>query len=743
MVRQLEVCPDTNQNNSSYKILYPYVPPSLDKVYYTSTSNLPLTSNHPQPTFHLHTSANDNMDTNLNQTSANDNLDTNLNKTSDNNNLDTDEQSSCQCSKEASRIIEISDSPKNYLLLETHYAEDPISVIDPENSSHYEACDLEMLLKHHQTKEYDVVKINQQTFDKESADDRILDYADLSRLGGLVGELASLQIMAGRPSIVYMDEVDRKQAWERGQMDYMGVDSFDNIKRKLDSKIVERSPSPVSSRQVINKSGEVGGIVNYLPTSDQVDDQNKISPISTLEYAQNIIDSAITSVFNDSKSTEIVDKSANETLLSDTPLSSLSSSDTQLTNITALQSDDVVLTSDISTKKAESDVDATFTLSDVESTFTLSSINITGDTSATLDTEDIISEKQTAKPLLSSTASKTIEPTPLSSPLVEKQDTSSPGKTQISASSSAQPGDDTSPSKPHKQSTIPQSVISKTADVEQAGTAPKAIFKYGSAKTAPLPSEAEKISSESKPLTGLGEITSAESKIKIDKTPTPKPKPADAKVPSVLPKTIKPEQKVPSFAKDPIPDPKAPFVLPKTTKPEQLSSPFAKDSLADPKASSALPKSLKPEQKSSPFAKVPIPDPKAPSVLPKTIKPEQKPSPFAKGPIPDPKASSVFPKTIKPEQKPSSLFGKTVTSEQKGNLSKDVKSVESPTTSNPSSVYGVGLKSAAPAVPLASKSLASNQADRPTVNPKKAFVPPPSKPSGVGQSSVLKRYNPK
>ncbi|XP_050416650.1 glycogenin-1 isoform X3 [Patella vulgata] len=67
-------------------------------------------------------------------------------------------------------------------------------------------------------------------------------------LGGLVGELASLQVMAGRPSIVYMDEVDRKQAWERGQMDYMGVDSFDNIKRKLDSKIVERSPSPVSSR---------------------------------------------------------------------------------------------------------------------------------------------------------------------------------------------------------------------------------------------------------------------------------------------------------------------------------------------------------------------------------------------------------------------------------------------------------------------------------------------------------------
>ncbi|XP_050416642.1 glycogenin-1 isoform X2 [Patella vulgata] len=266
MVRQLEVCPDTNQNNSSYhvyKILYPYVPPSLDKVYYTPTNNLPLTSNHPQPTFHLHTSANDNMDANLDQASANDNLDTNLDKTSDHNNLDTDEQSSCQCSKESSHIIEIPDSPKNYLLLETHYAEDPISVTDPENSSQVrsEACDLEMLLKHHHTVEDDVGKINQQTFDKESGDHSILD---LSRLGGLVGELASLQVMAGRPSIVYMDEVDRKQAWERGQMDYMGVDSFDNIKRKLDSKIVERSPSPVSSRQVINETGETHRSYKYF-----------------------------------------------------------------------------------------------------------------------------------------------------------------------------------------------------------------------------------------------------------------------------------------------------------------------------------------------------------------------------------------------------------------------------------------------------------------------------------------------
>lgn len=28
---------------------------------------------------------------------------------------------------------------------------------------------------------------------------------------------------------------ERKERWEQGQADYMGVDSFDNIKKKLDT----------------------------------------------------------------------------------------------------------------------------------------------------------------------------------------------------------------------------------------------------------------------------------------------------------------------------------------------------------------------------------------------------------------------------------------------------------------------------------------------------------------------------
>lgn len=32
-----------------------------------------------------------------------------------------------------------------------------------------------------------------------------------------------------------MSSQERKQKWEQGQADYMGMDSFDNIEKKLDS----------------------------------------------------------------------------------------------------------------------------------------------------------------------------------------------------------------------------------------------------------------------------------------------------------------------------------------------------------------------------------------------------------------------------------------------------------------------------------------------------------------------------
>lgn len=37
------------------------------------------------------------------------------------------------------------------------------------------------------------------------------------------------------PVLPTISSEERKARWEQGQADYMGVDSFDNIKKKLDS----------------------------------------------------------------------------------------------------------------------------------------------------------------------------------------------------------------------------------------------------------------------------------------------------------------------------------------------------------------------------------------------------------------------------------------------------------------------------------------------------------------------------
>lgn len=49
--------------------------------------------------------------------------------------------------------------------------------------------------------------------------------------GCVKGESSSLHAQAHQP---LMSSEERKQKWEQGQADYMGLDSFDNIKRKLD-----------------------------------------------------------------------------------------------------------------------------------------------------------------------------------------------------------------------------------------------------------------------------------------------------------------------------------------------------------------------------------------------------------------------------------------------------------------------------------------------------------------------------
>ncbi|XP_041354565.1 glycogenin-1-like isoform X4 [Gigantopelta aegis] len=78
-------------------------------------------------------------------------------------------------------------------------------------------------------------------------------------LGGLVGQLAGMQVQADeegaqQEGIIVLDDQERKLAWERGQMDYLGADSFQNIQKKLDKAMAE----PVSPK--LHKSPK-------LPTS--------------------------------------------------------------------------------------------------------------------------------------------------------------------------------------------------------------------------------------------------------------------------------------------------------------------------------------------------------------------------------------------------------------------------------------------------------------------------------------------
>ncbi|CAL8079049.1 unnamed protein product [Calicophoron daubneyi] len=56
--------------------------------------------------------------------------------------------------------------------------------------------------------------------------------------GGLIGRLAKIDVNVPYPAAIPLSEdASRQMAWERGQMDYMGSDSFDRIQNVLESKI--------------------------------------------------------------------------------------------------------------------------------------------------------------------------------------------------------------------------------------------------------------------------------------------------------------------------------------------------------------------------------------------------------------------------------------------------------------------------------------------------------------------------
>jgi len=69
---------------------------------------------------------------------------------------------------------------------------------------------------------------------------------DTAMKSGLVGDLAKMHMDVPEGAASMRDDRERKLQWEQGQADYMGVDSFDNIKAKLDEKITPAQPKAVS-----------------------------------------------------------------------------------------------------------------------------------------------------------------------------------------------------------------------------------------------------------------------------------------------------------------------------------------------------------------------------------------------------------------------------------------------------------------------------------------------------------------
>ena len=61
---------------------------------------------------------------------------------------------------------------------------------------------------------------------------------------GLVGQLATLRVGTGFEPGPPLSSQERKLNWEKGQIDYLGADSFDNIQKKLEESLSKPAEPP-------------------------------------------------------------------------------------------------------------------------------------------------------------------------------------------------------------------------------------------------------------------------------------------------------------------------------------------------------------------------------------------------------------------------------------------------------------------------------------------------------------------
>ncbi|XP_064639603.1 glycogenin-1-like isoform X1 [Lineus longissimus] len=183
------------------------------------------------------------------------------------------------------------DEERCYHHYESHYLEEPMSHMDADNPapSLYDAKDIENII--HKTNGSNTEHCDVENSESGKSDDRhkSCDNGDTncdktddsnsinpdsskchdgghdhssthlacchgncgtSDEGGIVGQLAGLKLAGPSPEpLPQMNEREWQYAWERGQIDYLGIDSFENIKSKIEDTLGNGAKKPPSAEE--------------------------------------------------------------------------------------------------------------------------------------------------------------------------------------------------------------------------------------------------------------------------------------------------------------------------------------------------------------------------------------------------------------------------------------------------------------------------------------------------------------
>ncbi|XP_045200200.2 glycogenin-2-like isoform X2 [Mercenaria mercenaria] len=172
---------------------------------------------------------------------------------------------------EEEKIVEMTVIPRSYSELESHYAEEPISHINPSKpppgtfSAPWITEGWEKGMKGPDPKPPDftvthkieeskseALKTNSEPESKENSINETEKYTSSSPTNneeenssiGLAGELATMTVHGAPSPATPLSDAQRKLNWERGQIDYLGQDSFENIQKKIDETLNTSEPAP-------------------------------------------------------------------------------------------------------------------------------------------------------------------------------------------------------------------------------------------------------------------------------------------------------------------------------------------------------------------------------------------------------------------------------------------------------------------------------------------------------------------